>query len=106
MNNREETVLKNPYFDIQVKSGVTKHMGGPKATKELADLCNIDEDKYVLVVGCGNGVSACKIAMIYGCRIVGIDISEGMVEKSGKRSEKEVLTDRVEFSDDKQKAGT
>jgi len=97
MNNREETKLKNPYFDIQVKMGITKHMGGLKTTKELADLCHIDENNYVLVVGCGNGVTACKIAKIYGCRIVGIDISDGMVETSGRRAEKEGLTDRVEF---------
>jgi hypothetical protein len=33
MNNREETQLKNPYFDIQVKMGVTKHMGGSENYK-------------------------------------------------------------------------
>jgi arsenite methyltransferase len=79
------------------KWGSQNIWGGLKTTKELADLCQIDEDNYVLVVGCGNGVSACKIAKIYGCKIVGIDIYEGMVETSCKRAEKEGLSDRVEF---------
>jgi arsenite methyltransferase len=97
MNGQEITKLKNPYFDVQAEIGITKHMGGLKATKELVELCQIDPQKYVLVVGCGNGISACKIAKIYGCRIMGIDLSEAMVEVSGNRAKKERLTERVEF---------
>jgi ubiquinone/menaquinone biosynthesis C-methylase UbiE len=36
----------------------------------------------VLVVGCGSGISACKIAKMFGCRILGIDLSRAMVEVS------------------------
>lgn len=95
--NDQVAELKNPYFDIQAKMGITKHMGGLKATKELAELCHIDTDRYVLVVGCGNGISACKIAKLYDCRIMGIDISEGMVDLSRQRAKKEGLSYRVEF---------
>jgi arsenite methyltransferase len=97
MNKEEITELENPYFDLQAEMGITKHAGGLDATKELVELCRIDEDKILLVVGCGSGISACKIAKMYGCRIVGIDISKGMVEQSSRRAESQGLTDRVEF---------
>ena len=97
MNNQEVTELKDPYFEIQAKMGITKHMGGLKATKELARLCHINADKYVLVVGCGSGVSACKMSKMYGCKVVGIDISQEMVDLSSQRAQKEGLTDRVDF---------
>jgi arsenite methyltransferase len=47
--------------------------------------------------GCGNGISACKLAKTYGSRIVGIDISEGMVELSRNWAQKEGLTEIVGF---------
>jgi arsenite methyltransferase len=97
MKKEEVTELEHPYFDIQVQMGVTKHMGGWKATQELAEMCHIEENKYVLIVGCGNGISACKLAKTYGCRIVGIDISEGMVELSRNWAQKEGLTEIVGF---------
>ena len=95
--NNEVTELKNPYFDIQAKIGITIHLGGLKATKKLVTLCHIDADKCVLVVGCGNGISVCKILKMYGCTIVGIDISEKMVDLSRRRAENEALSERVEF---------
>ncbi|OEU82133.1 MAG: hypothetical protein BA873_07895 [Desulfobulbaceae bacterium C00003063] len=64
-----------------------------KATKELVELCRIDQQKYVLVVRCGNGISTCKIAKMYGCRIMGIDLSRAMVEVSSNRAKKEGLTE-------------
>ncbi|MDF1556573.1 MAG: class I SAM-dependent methyltransferase [ANME-2 cluster archaeon] len=97
MNKEEITELENPYFDVQAEMGITKHAGGLDATKELVELCHIDENKIVLVIGCGSGISACKIVKIYGCRIVGIDISKGMVEQSNRRAQKQELADRIEF---------
>ena len=95
--NNEVAELKNPYFDIQAKIGITIHLGGLKATKELVALCHIDPDKCVLVVGCGNGISACNILKMYGCTIVGIDISERMVVLSRRKAENEALSERVAF---------
>jgi arsenite methyltransferase len=75
------------YFEIQAKVGITKHMGGLKATKELLEMCRVDDSDYVLVVGSGNGVSAIKIHRMTGCSVVGIDISEDMVERSREKVE-------------------
>ena len=84
-------------FDIQAETGLTKHLGGFKATRELIELCHIDRGKYVLDVGCGVGVTPCYLAKRYGCRVVGIDISERMIERSNERARREGVEDSVEF---------
>lgn len=85
------------FFDFAAEVGLTKHLGGIGATQELVKICHIDKGQYILDVGCGVGVTACYLAKKYGCRVVGIDISEGMIEKSKKRAKKEGLENLVEF---------
>lgn len=48
-------------------------------------------------VGCGVGVTPCYIASRHGCRVVGVDINEEMIERSRERAKRENLTDLVEF---------
>jgi ubiquinone/menaquinone biosynthesis C-methylase UbiE len=67
--------------------GITKHMGGLEATRELLKLCKVDDSDYLLVLGSGNGVSAIKIHRMTGCRVVGIDISKDMVERAREKLE-------------------
>lgn len=85
------------YFGVQAYWGLTKHMGGLKATRELLELCHIAEAQYVLDVGCGVGVTSCYVAKMHGCRVVGIDVSENMVNRSMERSKKDGLEQMVEF---------
>jgi len=85
------------YLELQADMGVTKHMGGLKATEELIELCYIGKGKYVLDVGCGIGTTACYLAKRYGCRVVGVDISEKMIDWSKKRAKIEGVDDRVKF---------
>jgi len=75
----EKTETENSYFELQAYWGMTKHMGGLKATRQLVELCHISEDKYVLVVGCGVGVTPCYLVKRYGCRVVGVDLSDKMI---------------------------
>ncbi|MDD2666255.1 MAG: class I SAM-dependent methyltransferase [Methanocellales archaeon] len=84
------------YFELQAYWGVTKHMGGLKATRELIELCHISKDKYVLVVGCGIGTTPCYIAKRYGCKVVGMDLSERMVDRFHKKTKRERVEHRVE----------
>ena len=93
----EQTKSKQHLFDFAAEVGLTKHMGGLEATEELIDLCQISEGSYILDVGCGAGQTSCFIAKRYGCRVVGVDISERMIERSRERAEREGVTDRVEF---------
>ena len=73
------------------------HTGGMEATKELIELCHIDQDRYVLDVGCASGKTACYVASRFGCRVVGVDILERMIDRSRERARRERVEDRVTF---------
>ena len=85
------------YLDMQAYVGITKHIGGRAATDELLALCHVAQAREVLVVGCGIGVSCAYIAKKHGCHVVGVDISEKMIEWSHKRAREERVEDKVEF---------
>ncbi len=85
------------FFEFAAEVGLTKHIGNIQATEEMVKLCQIDQDSYVLDVGCGAGVTPSFLARKYGCRVVGVDISEGMVQRSKERAAREGVTDRTEF---------
>ena len=72
-------------------------MGGLGATKELLALCHVDEAREVLEVGCGIGVEPANLARAHGCRVVGIDRSEQMIEWSRRRAREHGVIDRVEL---------
>jgi SAM-dependent methyltransferase len=85
------------FFDFAAEVGLTKHLGGVSATEELVELCHIDAGSYVLDVGCGAGATPCFLAKTVGCRVVGVDISEGMIRTSWKRARREGVDGLVEF---------
>lgn len=98
LSREEKTEPELSYFGVQAYWGVSKpHMGGFKATQELINLCHIDEDKYVLDVGCGVGVTPCYIAKKYGCKVVGVDTSKSMINRAKERAKREEIEDKVEF---------
>lgn len=84
-------------FDFAAQVGYTKHIGNVNATIELLNLCQIEADQYILDVGCGAGVTPCFIAKNYYCRVAGIDIREGMIERSKERADSEGVSKSVEF---------
>lgn len=86
------------YYDFMSYLGVPYyHTGGLVSTRKLAELCQIDSTKKVLMVGCGTGFSACYIALKTGCEVVGIDIAELSIEKAKERAIRQGVSDRVEF---------
>jgi arsenite methyltransferase len=85
------------FFDFAAEVGLTKHLGGVEATDEIVRLCHIGQAAYVLDVGCGAGVTPVYLAKKHGCRLVGVDISEGMIERSRERAAREGVVDRTEF---------
>ncbi len=88
---------KKTIFDFQAEVGLTKQIGGLKATEEIIELCHIDKGKYVLDVGCGVGVTPCYLVKRYGCRVVGVDISERMIKRSKEMVKREGVEDSVKF---------
>jgi len=86
------------YYDFMAQMGVPYfHFGGLRATDRLMELCEAGEGNKILAVGCGTGYSACYVARKYNCRLVGIDISEAMIERARERAEEMSLTDKVQF---------
>lgn len=85
------------FFDFAAEVGLTKHIGGIEATKTLLEMCDISADKYVLDVGCGAGVTPAFIAKEYGCRVVGVDILEKMIERSREWALKKGASELTEF---------
>jgi SAM-dependent methyltransferase len=97
MATKNKTQSDINYLDTQAYVGITKHNGGLEATDELLSLCHIEEAQEVLNVGCGIGVGPAYIAKKHGCRVVGVDISEKMIEWSQQRAREERVEDKVEF---------
>lgn len=94
-NPHHDIDLRESYFELQSSLGITNHMGGLGATEELAEVCHIRNDGYVLDVGCGVGAAACFIAEKYGCRVMAVDIREEMVARSRERTQERDVDDMV-----------
>jgi SAM-dependent methyltransferase len=86
------------YYDFMGYLGVPFfNFGGFSSIDRLAELCQITEHTRILEVGCGTGANACYLAKKYGCRVVGVDISEHMVSYALNRAAEMSLTDHVTF---------
>jgi arsenite methyltransferase len=70
---------ESTYLDVQAQVGITKHIGGFEATDTLLALCHVETARELLYVGCGIGVGPVYIARKFGCRVIGVDISEKML---------------------------
>jgi ubiquinone/menaquinone biosynthesis C-methylase UbiE len=97
MNDNTREQQEYSYFQIQSMWGVTKHFGGLRVTRQLAGLCHVGRDSYVLEVGCGTGFTATHLAETTGCRLMGIDLNPGMVEWAQKRASRKGLQERCQF---------
>ncbi len=84
------------YLDIQAEVGITKHLGGFKATDELLELCQVKGAKSVLYVGSGIGVGPAYIARKFDCKVVAVDISEKMLSWTTQRALEEGVSTKVE----------
>ena len=78
--------IAREYFEFIADLGMTKHFGSMKATRELVELCRITHGHYVLDVGCGVGATPSYPAKKIGCRVMGVDLLEKMVEQSEERA--------------------
>jgi SAM-dependent methyltransferase len=95
--SRPSTPVNPLYFDLQADFGITKHMGGRKATDELIELCHLQAGQSVLEVGCGIGSTTCYLAGECDCLVTAVDISARMVERSRERAKRRGVAARVEF---------
>jgi ubiquinone/menaquinone biosynthesis C-methylase UbiE len=73
------------------------HTRGLAATADLAKLAKITEETSVLDIGSGLGGPARFLAESYGCRVVGVDLSEPFVEAARYLSQRTGQSDRTSF---------
>lgn len=81
------------YFDLYTER-YTSHMPAP-----LLEMANIEDDGLVLDVGTGTGIIALGVAerLSEQGKVVGIDLSDGMLATANTKAEQRHLTDKTEF---------
>jgi ubiquinone/menaquinone biosynthesis C-methylase UbiE len=65
------------------------------ATRELAEVLNVEAESEVLDIGCGLGGPARFLAATYGCRVTGIDLSQPFVDVATMLTERCGLKERA-----------
>ncbi|XP_076015723.1 phosphoethanolamine methyltransferase isoform X2 [Genypterus blacodes] len=65
--------------------------GGPSTTKEFVDLLNLKPGQRVLDIGCGIGGGDFYMAKTFGVEVLGLDLSENMVDIAIERATAEKL---------------
>ncbi|XP_020779173.1 phosphoethanolamine methyltransferase isoform X2 [Boleophthalmus pectinirostris] len=65
--------------------------GGPTTTKEFVDLLDLKPGEKVLDVGCGIGGGDFYMAKTFGVEVLGLDLSENMVDIALERAAQEHL---------------
>lgn len=77
--------------------GESFHPGGAELTGEVASHLRLTEGAVVLDAACGRGASALLLAERFGCRVVGIDLSEENVSRARREASGRNLEQRVSF---------
>lgn len=73
------------------------HIRGRAATLELARAAGLDANKHVLDVGSGIGGTSRCLAMEFGCRVTGIDLTDEYCRAAEMFSSKVGLADLVDY---------
>jgi len=73
------------------------HFGGRDATRAMANLAGVQPGMKVLDIGSGVGGPARTLASEFGCRVVGLDITDDFVEAARMLTAEVGLTDTVSF---------
>jgi arsenite methyltransferase len=77
--------------------GDSFHPGGLRLTEELAGLLALTPHSLVLDVASGKGTSAFFVAEKFGCRVIGVDLSEENVRQANADALAKGLSDTVKF---------
>ena len=73
------------------------HIRGKQATRELANLCQLQKNHEVLDLGCGIGGPARFMAEEFGCRVLGLDLVQPYCDAATELTKLTGLGDRVSF---------
>jgi ubiquinone/menaquinone biosynthesis C-methylase UbiE len=99
INSNESSISECEIFDFMANHlGLTViHPGGLKATQKLEDTLQINSKTKILDIACGKGSTAFYFAEKYGCSVVGIDISEKLIQEANDTCRKKKLNNQVKF---------
>ncbi len=73
------------------------HIRGREATIELAQQLQLDSTKHVLDVGSGLGGPSRYLALAYGCRVTGLDLTQEYVRVAQMLADRLGLSSRVTY---------
>ena len=73
------------------------HTRGILATTELAAAAGLEPSTHVLDVGCGIGGPARYLAVTFGCKVTGVDLSPSFIDVATYLTARCGLSDRVTF---------
>src|SRR5215831_8777611 len=74
-----------------------QHDGGRETTRELARVAGLREGMHVLDVGSGLGGPARTLAVEYGCRVTGLDLTEEFCRAATMLTARVGLQERTAF---------
>lgn len=77
--------------------GDSFHPGGTALTRHLGELLHLGPSSLVLDVASGRGTSAFHLAESFGCRVVGVDLSEENIRIASEEATRRGISDRVSF---------
>ena len=86
------------YFELLARLGMTKHMGSMEATRRLVELCHLEPGQLVLEVGCGAGATLVYLVRERGCRVVGTDLLQSMIQQSRGRAASRGIKDQIDLA--------
>jgi ubiquinone/menaquinone biosynthesis C-methylase UbiE len=73
------------------------HPGGLELTRKAGEAAQLDEVCTVLDIACGKGESIFLLAKEYGCRAIGIDLSQGKIAGAAAGARERNVSNGVYF---------
>jgi len=89
----EQDLAEDPWTEISDQN----HIGGLGFTRELGVQAGLESSSRVLDLGCGLGGSARCLAWLFGCHVLGLDISAERIAQARELTELLGLQSRVTF---------
>jgi len=90
---RRQSIYELGVFEEVLREAI--HPGGLNLTRHIAERACIGKGSLLLDVACGKGTSDRFLAQEVGCRVVGVDLSENMIqysrEKAGENHDRVML---------------
>lgn len=84
-DNKNVREIKESAYDYFDRIRATHiNPAGIRGLRKLFDTLHLPGKCKILEVGCGNGLTACRLANLFGAQVTAIDISQSMVKKANR----------------------